>query len=412
MFSVYDAAGGGAAGGSADECPYDAHLEDDEGNNDNENDDNIMMKEEEDDEMEEEEVGEGEREKVSESSEPIFTDTKPHRPGRHHKESKSDDEKATFHSRIRARFEDALKFDDELERKIEDTIESIQDEGASAREKVAHSFSEAHERLKAEEAKVMEELENACNEAEEMLQNALLSIRDVHEHSIAFSEASSAEQGQDETAANMRMDYEMEKQLHTMEELQKMTLTRLDIEWDDNGRKLSFTKRLINGVPVPDSISFSDVHSKCVNISWNCDSDDDDDDNNGNDENDGIINNGIEEEGDDDDDDDDDDNREVEDEEENEDGNDTRYCVEMRKSDDRDEWKEVYSGRDKWCNVNGLCVGTEYDVRVKCVVGELMGGWSSVVNVRTRDRIKINSMILLQEKNKDYFVEKVWSDSG
>lgn len=288
------------------------------------------------------------------------------------KEKNIEDQKSTIiPTKMKIRIEDALKFDDELEKKIEDTIESIQDESASAREKVAHSFIEAHEKLKNEEARVMEELENVCNEAEEVLQNALVSIRDVREHNIALSEASI----KDNKSAKINMECEMEKQLHTMEELHKMTLTSLNIEWDDSGRKLSFVKHLINGVPVPDSIVFPAVHGRNIDISWNCDS-----------ENSHKING---------------------------ENNTVTYCVEIKKSSDNkgcDEWKEVYSGKEKNCNVTGLKMGTEYGVRVKCVIGELNGGWSDVVNVRTKDRIKIDSMIL-QEKNKEYFIEKIWSDN-
>ena len=41
----------------------------------------------------------------------------------------------------------------------------------SPKEKVSQSFREAHEKLNTEEAAVMEELEKACSEAEEVLQS-------------------------------------------------------------------------------------------------------------------------------------------------------------------------------------------------------------------------------------------------
>ena len=68
-------------------------------------------------------------------------------------------------AKVRERFEGALKCDDDLEKKIAETIESVQKE--SATEKITQSFKEAHKKLNTEEAAVMEEVEKACSEAEE-----------------------------------------------------------------------------------------------------------------------------------------------------------------------------------------------------------------------------------------------------
>ena len=84
-----------------------------------------------------------------------------------------------------------MKCDDDLEKKIAETIESIHKENLSAKEKVSRSFREAHKRLNAEEAAVMEELEKACNEAEEALQKTLNSLKEVREYSAVLSEANS-----------------------------------------------------------------------------------------------------------------------------------------------------------------------------------------------------------------------------
>ena len=61
--------------------------------------------------------------------------------------------------------------------------------------------------------------------------------------------------------------------------------------------------------------------------------------------------------------------------------------------------KEVYRGKDKKCSVSGLEKNTEYNVRVKCVVGELQGMWSDVATFKTKN-IVIDSVILSKEVNK------------
>ena len=81
-------------------------------------------------------------------------------------------------AKVRERFEGVLKTDDDLEKRITEAIEDVQKENVSTKEKVSQSFREAHERLNAEEAAVMEELEKACSETKEALQKALNSLRE------------------------------------------------------------------------------------------------------------------------------------------------------------------------------------------------------------------------------------------
>ena len=75
--------------------------------------------------------------------------------------------------------------------------------------------------------------------------------------------------------------------------------------------------------------------------------------------------------------------------------------------------KEVYRGKNKKCSVNGLEKNTEYNVRVKCVVGELQGMWSSVTKFKTKNfQVRINSAIFSSEANKEAFEEKLSEWSG
>ena len=70
-------------------------------------------------------------------------------------------------SEVRKHFADVLKCDDELDRKIEETIESIRSEDNNVREKIKEAFTEAHNALKEKEAKAKEELEKAHEELRE-----------------------------------------------------------------------------------------------------------------------------------------------------------------------------------------------------------------------------------------------------
>ena len=100
----------------------------------------------------------------------------------------------------------------------------------SAKEKVSQSFRVAHERLNAEEAAVMEELEKACNEAEEALQKALDSLKEVREYSAVLSETNSKTEGKGSRLMELNIACEMEKQMKTMNELHKRMIADLTID--------------------------------------------------------------------------------------------------------------------------------------------------------------------------------------
>ena len=54
---------------------------------------------------------------------------------------------------------------------------------------------------------------------------------------------------------------EMEKQMKAMDELHRRKIADLRISWDNEKRKLSFTRHLINGAPVPKDTVFPAVHN-------------------------------------------------------------------------------------------------------------------------------------------------------
>ena len=279
----------------------------------------------------------------------------------------SQDNETFSASEVRKHFADVLKCDDELDRKIEETIESIRKEGNEAIEKVKQTFKEAHEKLTDEEAKIMEELERACNESGEVLQKNLGTLREIRDYSRVLSEADS--KGKEfSRLMELNLVCSMEQQKRTMEELHRAMMTDLKIGWDSKGRKLSFTRTLFNGAPIPTNISFPSISSQGMDISWDCD-----------------LSQMSEE-----------------------DRGKVKYAVEMKKGSEEERgWKEVYSGTENKCSASGLERDTEYNVRAKCVIGELHGRWSDAVNVRTKN-LTINSEILVSEENGNVFEGKLF----
>ena len=270
-------------------------------------------------------------------------------------------------SDVRKHFAVVLKCDDELDKKIEETIVSIRREREEAKKKVEQTFEEVRKKLEEEEKKIMEELVSVCNESEEVLQRNLKDLRETREYSKVLSEAGS--KGKEMSRLmELNLVCSMEEQRRAMEELHKMMMTDLKIEWDSEGRKLSFTRTLINGAPIPNNITFPSVRSRGIDISWDCD-----------------LSRMSEED------------KKV------------TYVVEVKKGVEEERgWREVYSGVENKCSASGLDKDSEYNVRVKCVIGGLQGGWSDAVGVKTKNfDLKADSSILSKERDKEIFKDKL-----
>ena len=271
-------------------------------------------------------------------------------------------EKAFSASEVRRRFADVLKYDDELDRKIEETIESIRREGNEASEKIKQTFNEEHRKLGEEEFKVMMELEKACSESEDRLHKVLGTLKEAQEYNSTLDESITKMQREGkETIQGMELNLvsSMEKQRKAMEELRRTMMTDLKIGWDSEKRKLSFTRNLFNGAPIPNNITFPKVTCTGISVSWDCDT------------------RGLSE----------DDRTKV------------KYAVEMKKGAEEERaWREVYSGVETKCSVSGLDKDTEYDVRVKCTIGDIQGGWSDFGRVRTPNIPVPSNIIAMSER--------------
>lgn len=262
----------------------------------------------------------------------------------------------------------ALDRDSALYKRMEEEIDNIRKESDDVRAKIAKAFEEAHKKLEAEETEMISELERVSKEAEDTLISAFNSLRAACEYNDALSEMSSKLQGKCSKLMEMNVVCKVEKQRKIVEELHKTELMSLSIGWDNERRKLSLAKHIFNGAPVPSNISFPVVLSTSFDIKWDCDD----------------YNNMDEE------------NRER-----------LAYTVEVRKSGEGDnEWRKVYSGKDKKCAVLDVDMDTEHEVRVKCAIGELSGAWSDVAKVKT-ELTQLDSVILSGEVNKDMFVDKL-----
>ena len=245
-------------------------------------------------------------------------------------------------SKVWNSFTGVMEKDDELAKKVNDVIETIDSKGNEIKERITKTFAEERKKLNREEEKIMAELEKAMDECKKPLEKYLNDTESVSNYSKLLKEVH--EKGKSMSRLmELNLVSKMEEQRKTIEELHMTEMTDLKIGWDSEERKLSFTKALFNGAPIPTNIKFSKVTEKGLDISWDCD----------------VSKIGEKS------------------------MPSVAYVVEM-KEEETVEWEEVYSGKDKKCSIADLENGTRYTVRVKCTAGKKMDGkWSECVVVKT-----------------------------
>lgn len=291
----------------------------------------------------------------------------------------SQDNKIFSAENVKKDFELVLERDNSLEDKITHEIEKIQNEGNEMENRIVNTFKEAHEKLDAEEVEVKKELEQICRRYSDRLEKILEKIKEIREYNTALNEADKNLQGQYSRLMELNIVSEMEKQRLAFEDMHKMKMAGLNIDWDPDSRKLSFMQYIFNGAPIPNEVEFPVILCKSFDLAWECDESD------LNEEEKGKV----------------------------------KYVVEIRKSGFNESWSKVYSGRDKKCVVTDVEMGVEYDVRVKCCIGDLHGIWSDIVNVKTKQTLfkttnmLITSTILSQEGDESTLADTLskWLNS-
>lgn len=223
---------------------------------------------------------------------------------------------------------EGAKINGEFERELEKLNEK--------KGKTMSDFETAHKKLKEEEGNCVGELVKASNEATDTLGNDLSALRELREHGRALIDAGKTS-GKCSRLLELNIVSEMNVASKDFEKLFEAKMGIIKISWNKETRKLSFTRKLFNGVPSARDVAVKAVSWYEIGVSWEI-----------SDECDGVS-----------------------------------YTVETRKEGENG-WKEAKNGlADKKCAISGLEADSQYDVRVKCVKGASVSEWSGVAEGRT-----------------------------
>ena len=86
-----------------------------------------------------------------------------------------------------------------------------------------------------------------------------------------------------------------------------------------------------------------------------------------------------------------------------------KYKVEMRKENTKDNFIQVYEGKNNNCLIEKLNLGTNYEFRICSIYEDSISDWTPLQNVKT---LSIDSKILMETNRYNEFLEKIFEWSG
>ena len=86
-----------------------------------------------------------------------------------------------------------------------------------------------------------------------------------------------------------------------------------------------------------------------------------------------------------------------------------KYKVEMRKENTKDNFIQVYEGKNNNCLIEKLNLGTNYEFRICSIYEDSISDWTPLQNVKT---LSIDSKILMETNRYNEFLGKIFEWSG
>ena len=86
-----------------------------------------------------------------------------------------------------------------------------------------------------------------------------------------------------------------------------------------------------------------------------------------------------------------------------------KFRVEIKEEKSKDNFIQVYEGKENNCSIENLIIGTNYEIRICSIYEESISAWSPLQRVQT---LSIDSKILEESKREKEFLDKIFEWSG
>ena len=264
--------------------------------------------------------------------------------------------------------EDALKKLIELNNKIENEINTINIKFEKTIDDLVKSFKKKHEDLLEKENNLKEKLQNEVTKVKEKLENFLFKSNNEIKINEIINKGSKKFKNE-ENNINKTLSYvsKVNKNQKAINELLKVHLKSLKFNYQEEQSNINYEEFGFNGIAIPEDIKFENVTMNSLNISWKIDN---------------INNIDI-------------------------DNNKIKYRIDMKNEEGK--FVQVYEGSNLNYSLDNLNFDTIYELRLCSFFNDIMSSWTDIYKIKTLD---FDSIILKEEKKKNYFYKKMLDWSG
>ena len=270
-------------------------------------------------------------------------------------------------------FNDKIEKIINLKEKIENEINRINKLYDEIFQKVTSSFLEYHEMLLKKENDMKEKLQNEVTKIKEKFENYLSELNKIIKYNERINKGIKNLSKDNEKNLFKHISY-ISKMSQIQEEIKKIfseLMRSLKITFIDNKNEnaIIYEYYYFNGIEKPKNISFKDITSNSLNISWEIE-----------------------------------DLNTVRDED-----NKIKFIVEIREAESKENFFQVYEGYNNNCFIDKLNPNTNYEIKICCVKNEIKN-WSDILNFETQ---KFFDSIILKESNQEKeFTKKIIEWTG
>jgi len=227
------------------------------------------------------------------------------------------------------------------------------------RDKLKKEEEDLKEKLKTEVTKVKQQFEINLSKIEDLLKTAEKIIKGIK----IFEKE---EKNMFKTLSYVSIINKNKKEMQSLfQELMK----NLKISFIEEESLIKYEEYYFNGIPIPKDIEFKEIGSNCFKILWNID-------------NINLLN--I-------------DKKEI------------KYKLEIRKENAKEDFFQIYEGKDNNFLVNKLEKNTSYEVRICSFYNDINSNWSDIQKIQTMD---FDSKILNETEKGKEFLEKLYEWTG
>ena len=215
------------------------------------------------------------------------------------------------------------------------------------------------EKLKTEVTKIKEQLEINTSEVDN-----LIKINEKLKKGI-----NSLEKEENNMIKILSYVSKINKNQKEMRKLFQELMKNLKIFFLENESTIKYEEYYFNGISIPKNIEFKEIGTNSFKILWNID-------------NINLI---------------------------NIDKNEIKYKLEIRKENSKEEFNQIYEGKDNNCLVNKLEKNTNYEVRICSIYNDIISQWSEIYKIKTKN---FDCKILSENERGKEFLEKICEWTG